>query len=132
MFTPKKKRFHVAVGKSKFKVEADCIVTEDGILAAVLGGEKPHIGAVALSVPRASLRDRRKTSATTSILTLVGHKDDEIAKPAAEFIAKEFKVPAIVVAGVHVNKATKQDVNKLLANAMKAVTQIINNIKMQK
>jgi len=128
-FAPKKKMLQVSVGKGKFKVEATCIVTKDGILTIIFGGEKPHIGAVALAMPRPSLRDHRKTSATTSVLTVIGHKDDEIAKPAAEFVAKKFKVPTVVVAGVHVDKATEQDVKTLFTNAMKTVSQIVNRME---
>jgi hypothetical protein len=128
-FVAEKKMLQIGVGKGKFKVEATCIVTKDGILTTILGGEKPHIGAVALAMPRPSLRNRRKTSATTSVLTVIGHKDDEIAKPAAELMAKKFKTPVVVVAGVHIDRATEQDVKTLFTNAMKAVSRIVNRMK---
>jgi glutamate 5-kinase len=121
--------FQVGVGKGKFKVEATCTLTRDGILLAIFGGERPHIGAVALALPRPSLRNRKKTSATTSILTVLGHKDDEIAKPAAELLAKKFKVPTVVVVGVHIDKATRQDVKTLFTNSMKAVSGVVNRLE---
>ncbi|OPZ71061.1 MAG: hypothetical protein BWY80_01396 [Firmicutes bacterium ADurb.Bin456] len=68
---------------------------------AITGGEIPHLGAVALGVPRPSLQDSGRTSATVSVLTLTGHKEDEIARPAAYFLASRLKTPVVVSCGIH-------------------------------
>ncbi len=67
----------------------------------ITGGEIPHLGSVALGVPRPSLQDPERTSATVSVLTLTGHKEDEIARPAAHFLASRLKAPVVVSCGIH-------------------------------
>ncbi len=67
----------------------------------ITGGEIPHLGAVALGVPRPSLKDPGRISATVSVLTLTGHKEDEIARPAALFLASSLKAPVVVSCGIH-------------------------------
>ena len=62
---------------------------------------KTHLGCIALGVPRPSLQDPERTSATVSVLTLTGHKEDEIARPAAHFLASKLKVPVVVACGIH-------------------------------
>lgn len=104
------------------------MTTDDGVIVCVLGGEKPHVGAVAIGVPRPSLRDPSATSATSSVFTLIGHKDDEIARPFAEKFAKRTGQPAVVVAGVHVKKAKKRDIEKLVANANQAAYALLNKL----
>ncbi|GFN22961.1 MAG: hypothetical protein IMW96_00975 [Thermoanaerobacteraceae bacterium] len=93
----------------------------EGVVAHLFGGERPHVGAVALAMPRPSLRDPRKTSATASVLTVVGHKDDELARPAALLLASRCGVPAVVVAGVHIEGAGHHEIGLLMEHARRAV-----------
>ncbi len=117
-----------STGRGRLRIEGLAIPTENGVLIAVFGGEKPHVGAIALAIPRPSLRQPQKISATTSTLTLTGHKDDEIAKPAAELAAKKLKVPAVAVAGVHVDKPRKGEIRKLVENSMKTVRILVSKL----
>ena len=45
------------------------------------------MGAVALGIPQPSLRDPQQVSATASVIAVVGHQDDQGAKPLAEELA---------------------------------------------
>ncbi|MBI3122079.1 MAG: hypothetical protein HYZ03_07340, partial [candidate division NC10 bacterium] len=54
----------------------------------LVGGDIPHIGAVAISIPRPSRADARRRSATTSVFALLGHKEDELARPVAASLAQ--------------------------------------------
>ena len=78
-------------GKGKFRVKVIGIPTENGVTICILGGDKPHIGTVALANPRPSLKNSNITSSTSSVLNLIGHKDDEIARPVSEMFAKIFQ-----------------------------------------
>jgi hypothetical protein len=104
-------------------------ITMDGLIVNIVGGEKPHVGAVALGIPRPSLRNSSKPSATTSVLTVTGHKDDEVARPAAEILARELDQTAVVVAGLHIEDATEEDLKKLTNNSMRAVQSLLNEMK---
>lgn len=122
------KRMTATVKKGRFSLEALVMSIGPDLLAAVWGGTHPHIGAVALALPRPSLQNRRKTSATSSVLTLLGHKEDVTAKMVSEALAAALKRNVVVTAGIHwdnlapedigaINELTKQLVGKIIAKA---------------
>jgi len=125
--TVKKKQ--VSVGRGKYRIDLIAIVTNDGLIVSITGGEKSHVGAVAVGLPRPSLERPSKLSATTSVLTLFGHKDDELAKPAAEKLAKELNQTVVVVAGVHVEEARLDDIRKLVHNSMQVVDVFLEKLR---
>lgn len=116
-------------GAKRFNIKSIAIVTKEGLIVCVLGGEKPHVGAVAISIPRPSLKDPKKLSSSTSIFTLVGHKEDELVKPIAELLVKELNQTTVVVAGVHVENATEEDIKRLVNNSMKSIDRLIKKLK---
>ncbi|MFZ5644384.1 MAG: hypothetical protein ACOY46_12410 [Bacillota bacterium] len=119
----------VESGSGKHRVILSATVTEDGIICALLGGDKPHLGAVVLSVPRPSLANPTEASCTSSVLPLVGHKDDEAAKPLAEMIARVTGSPVSVAAGLHINNASPDDIEKLLKNTRDCGVRLLHLIK---
>lgn len=100
-------------GEGKFSLEAVVTVTKEGINVYLGGGEKPHIGTVAMSQPRPSLKGDGSVSCTTSVLNLLGHKDDGLAVPLAEELCKTLKQTIVVTAGVHIENATIEDIKKI-------------------
>ena len=60
------------------------------------------------------------------MITKLGHKDDAIAQKAAWLISKSIKKPVCVIAGVHLDNITKEEIDKLLENAGIAVEKFIN------
>ena len=75
----------------------------------ITGGDRPHLGAVALSTPRPSLADPEKISASTSVLTLVGHKEDEVARKIAYRFAARLSCHVVVACGVHLDNITRNE-----------------------
>lgn len=71
-----------------------------------LTGGQAHIGAVALAVPRPSLRDDEKVSADATIMTVGGHKEDLLARKIALALATKLNVQVCVSAGLHWDAAT--------------------------
>ncbi|MFQ5912902.1 MAG: hypothetical protein ACE5JS_06945 [Nitrospinota bacterium] len=65
------------------------------------GGVRPHIGAVVLAVPRPSLRDPCRASATASVLNRPGHRDEEPARRIAESFASRLRANVVVLCGIH-------------------------------
>ena len=118
-----------SAGKGRLKVRAIGVATSNGVVLMIFGGEKPHIGAVALAVPRRSLRRKGEISATSSVLTLVGHKDDRVARPAAELAARRLKMAAVAVAGIHVEKATNEEIRILLRNSRRTVERLLDKLE---
>ncbi len=59
------------------------------------------------------------------MLTVLDHKDDEIARFAAKELATYFNTQVVVTAGVHIDNATKED----LIITMENVTKILQTLK---
>lgn len=111
-------------GKDKYKVKLVAIKSGEDLTVIISGGEKPHIGAMAISIPRPSLKDLNKVSTSTSVFTLIGHKEDELSKQIAENITKITKKITVVIVGLHIEKATSKDIECLIQNTQKAVDKL--------
>jgi hypothetical protein len=85
------------------------------------GGPAPHVGALALGVPRPSLADPSLVSASVSVLTVTGHKEDELARSWAHALAAEFDCRAVVSAGIHIDGATGDDLRAFADNCADAL-----------
>lgn len=120
----------ITEGQSKYKVILYAIKSGEDLTIIIYGGEKPHIGAIAVSIPRSSLKDLNKISSSTSVFTLVGHKEDELSKQIAEHITKITKRVTVVIMGLHIEKATLKDINCLIKNIKKTVDRLIKKIKL--
>lgn len=94
------------------EVRCDVIAMGDDFCVLLYGGDLPHIGSTALSVPRPSLTGEG-ISATTSILNCIGHKDDVLAKLFAEKIAAKTNHVTVCVCGIHVDQLSFEDLQML-------------------
>jgi hypothetical protein len=88
---------------SRITVEAIDIPMGDDHCVVITGGDRPHLGAVALAQSRPSLRDPARVSASTSVLTLLGHKEDVLAHRVAGRLASALNRNAVICCGIHVD-----------------------------
>ena len=82
-----------------------------GDLVVSIYNENAHIGAVAVGE-----YDHKENRTSTSVITRLGHKDDMIAQKAAYLISKRTKRPSCVVASVHLDDITEEEIQKFLEN----------------
>ena len=94
-------RISVQTREPDHLLQAEAVRLGADVLVYIWGGERPHIGAVAAAQPRPSLADPARTSATASVLTYVGHKEDVVAKTVAEALAARLATNVVVTAGIH-------------------------------
>lgn len=80
-----------------------------GDLVVFIYNENAHIGAVAVGE-----YDHKQNRTSTSVITRLGHKDDVIAQKAAYSISKHTKRPSCLIAGVHLDHVTREEIEKLL------------------
>jgi len=99
-----------------FSLHAVSVQTKDGIQVYVGGGQQPHVGSVAISEPRESLRKDGSRSCTTSVINRIGHKDAALAVPLAEALCVATSQVVVVTAGAHVDNARPEEIERLLAN----------------
>lgn len=102
--------FTVSLKQGRFKVVAAVHEIGPDILVAMWGGNRPHIGAIGMAQARQSLRDEEQRAATSSVFTLLGHKEDLIVKPLSEEITRRFGRNSVVVAGIHWDNLTDDEI----------------------
>lgn len=95
--------------KNGYCLQGTIIFFDNDDVTVVVTGGKDHIGAVSLAVPRPSLLDQKRLSATSSILTMLGHKEDELVKYVSEKMASSTGRNIVVVAGVHYDDLSLRD-----------------------
>ena len=96
------------------------------LLVAIWGGEKPHIGAVAVAQPRPSLKDPEVTSATASVICNIGHKEDELVKAASEILASVLETQVVVAAGIHWDNLDENGIQTIIKNSRILVEMIMD------
>lgn len=94
----------------------------------VTGGDRPHLGAVAVAQPRESLADPLKTSATTSNITLLGHKEDVLARSAASRVASAGSTNVVVCCGIHVENILPEEIDGIEAICNEMIDEAISYI----
>jgi hypothetical protein len=120
--------FRVTTDKEAYNLEAFVKQIGQDFLVAIWGGEKPHIGAVSVAQPRASLKDPEIISATASVICLPGHKEDELAKATSEILAAALNTSVVVTAGIHWDNINEEGIDKIIANSKILVDRILETI----
>ena len=89
-----------------------CIQETDGhgLCCFVTGGELPHVGGIAVA----------KEGCVVESISLPMHKDAVLAKLLASTICSATGQPTSVTAGLHVDNATREDIQDLCNNARAA------------
>lgn len=96
----------------------------DDYSITIIGGEKPHIGTSVLAVPRLSLTGDKSTSATSFVINMIGHKDEEICRYVAEKVCKNKNAVVLCSGGFHVDNITKDQIAEVL-QATKELAEMI-------
>jgi len=123
--------FRVKTDKEAYNLEAFVKKIGQDLLVAIWGGIRPHIGAVAVAQPRPSLKDQSLQSATASVFCCLGHKDDIVAKEAAEKISSVLNINVTVTAGIHWDDIDEEGIKAAITNSRQLVTMILEEITTQ-
>ena len=97
---------------------------------SLYGGSAPHVGCAVLAVPRPSLAGEG-TSATVSTINCTGHKDDQLAGRLAHTVAAQLGVTVSCTAGVHVDDASPETIDRICGLVPALAEQIIQARKDQ-
>ena len=121
--------FTVRTHEGEYDITANVRLIGPDVLVAIWGGEKPHIGAVAMAQPRPSLKDPDITSATASVFTYVGHKEDDLSKAAAEILAATLNTNVVVTAGIHWDKLSQKGIQQIIHNSEILIDLILAKVR---
>lgn len=94
-------------GEGKYKVWLQQKKIGDDLIYFLGGGEKSHIGCVVVCEPNKK----------TKITKFQGHYDHIVLKPIAEAACKKYKTKVVAIGGIHIDNATKEDINILVENS---------------
>ena len=120
--------FRIKTEAEVYRLEASVQEIGSDLLIAIWGGDKPHIGAVAVAQPRPSLKDSSVLSATASVFCYVGHKDDVIAKESAEKLSAALNRNVTVTVGIHWDDLQEVGIKTVVENSQQLVSTIIAEI----
>lgn len=101
----------ITSGEGKYKVFLEKKKLDDDLVYILGGGEKSHIGGVVVCEPGKKPQEIR----------LKGHYDDIVLKPIAEAACKKYNKKVVAIGGVHVDNATKEEIELLVNNCKELV-----------
>jgi hypothetical protein len=78
---------------------------------------------------RQSLKAADETSATSSVFTFLGHKEDVLAKPLAEEITRRLARNCVVVAGIHWDNLADDEIKTVEQLCRQLTEKIIEKCK---
>jgi len=126
------KRFLVEISKGQFKIHGSVQEVGQDILVSIWGGTRPHIGAVGIAIPRPSLKNQKKWSATSSTFTFVGHKEDTLVKKISEKLAARLRRNVVVTAGLHWDGVTSNEIKTIQNLTQKLSDRILKRLQRTK
>lgn len=106
------------------KISMYVLKAGDDYNITILGGDKPHIGSSVLAVPRLSLTGDGSVSATSSVMNMVGHKDEQICRYVAEKICAKKNAVVLCSGGFHVDDISKDGIGEVL-EAVKELAEMV-------
>jgi len=86
------------------EIRAIIVYTDCGINVTVAGGDKSHIGAVAIIDENGNLTST----------TFPNHKETIIAESWANTLHEKYMQPVVVAAGIHYDGINKEGINKVV------------------
>jgi hypothetical protein len=87
------------------------------------GGDRPHIGAVAVSQPRPA-----DTKATTSVIAILGHREDELARAMAARLAVVTQGIVCVTCGIHVDRIRPDEIEEVHRMSEELVDELLKRL----
>ncbi len=96
----------ITSGEGRYKVWLNQQMIGKDRLYIVGGGEKPHIGGVIVVEP----------GKDPVIIRLGTHYDYVVLEPIAEMACEKYKVTTIAVGGIHIDNASKDEIDIIVNN----------------
>ncbi len=106
-------------GEGRYRISAEAIRAGDDILVFVGGGERPHIGGFSFSEP----------SASTVSFSIPDHKDFVVSHQVSEKVSRALGKRCLAVSGIHIEKATREEISTLVKNSLICTELLIDLMK---
>jgi len=107
----------LTASQGRVTLRMTCVAMGRDLAVTLSGGDRAHLGAVALAQPRPD-----GAGATTSVLAVLGHREDELARSLAAELAARHRALVTVACGIHVDAITPEELAAVLALAAELST----------
>jgi hypothetical protein len=101
----------ITSGEGKYKVFLEEKKLADDIIYILGGGEKSHIGGIVIYEP----------NKPPHIIRFKGHYDHIVLQPIAKAACKKYNKKVVAIGGIHVNNATKSEIDILVNNCKELI-----------
>lgn len=123
------KEYNIIIApKSRYQIELKAFVCGLDYNVIICGGTHYHIGAIALGCAKMESDDLPGSKATVSVICGFGHRDDELARWAARYLATKLKCNVSVSAGVHIDDAKPEELTILMENCIESCKELISKV----
>jgi glutamine amidotransferase-like uncharacterized protein len=101
----------ICVGEGRYSVRLESHDIGKDMLIVITGGEEDHIGSATLTETKSHLQTMIKK----------GHQDHVVSEKMANIIYDTIKKDLLVVCGIHIDDANKEEIDILVHNAQTCV-----------
>ena len=101
----------ITSGEGKYKVFLNKIELDNDIIYVLGGGERSHVGGIVIC----------ESGKKPQVVKFEGHYDHIVLQPIAETACKKYNKKVVAIGGVHVDNATKEEINILVENCKEIV-----------
>lgn len=115
--------------EGRVKIEIQVFNVGNDLCVIISGGDKPHVGAVAVAQVRPSLQVTDQVSASTSVITLLGHKEDELVRKVAQILASNVGKNVVVCCGIHIDCITAAEIKTVNGLVRKFAADFTTGVK---
>ncbi|MDI9395765.1 MAG: hypothetical protein QM426_10325 [Euryarchaeota archaeon] len=103
--------FKITKKVSRIEITLEAKNLGEDYLLTIIGG-KEHAGAVAVG-----MFDEKSRRASSSVITLPGHREEQLALDSAKRVSKATGKVSVVVAGIHVDNISPEEIKEIVSTA---------------
>ncbi len=105
--------------RGRLNLRLTAIFMGQDLCVTLSGGDRPHIGAVALS----------QGGAAAAVLTLPGHREDALAHQLAQELASETQATVCLACGIHLDDIHPEEIRDALELAEGLVRELLSHLR---
>ncbi|MFB0544634.1 MAG: hypothetical protein ACETVN_02875, partial [Asgard group archaeon] len=115
-------------GEGRTKLHLIAVFSGDDLIVVIFGGNRPHIGSVTVAYPPFTDEEkkREKEGVVLSTIPLPGHKDYVVSEMVAEKVSRVLGRVVAVSVGIHIERASKAEIEEVLKNSEKLANAFLN------
>ena len=98
----------------EYRLQAEIVTCGEDLCVLFSGGDRQHIGAAALGVWSSSANHPDRQTATSSVISVPGHKESELALASAEKLSRALERTVAVTVGIHIEDITPDLITRVV------------------